>query len=138
MTLKPFFRNTPLLKTEACWLCTFWKYPGNPSNYIEFLRVKNTEPPINALFANCINPQPWALEGGTRFLKCQQKKLLSYFRVGKTNFTFVPLGKRWAKSSNGYPLKKILPKPMKTVIGKARGNFGFNSQTDRIQSMRTS
>jgi len=112
-----------------------WKHPGSPSNYNELLRVKNTEPPINALFANCINPQAWALEGETRFLKCQQKKLLSYFRVGKTNFTFAPVGKRWAKSTNDYPLNKVFPMTMKTVIGKAQGNFGFNWQTDRIQSM---
>ena len=36
------------------------------------------------------------------------------------------------------PLKQILLTPMKTVIGKARANFGYNSQTDRIQSMKTS
>jgi len=135
MTLKPFFRNTPPLKTKACWLCTFWKHLGSLSNCNESLSVKNTEPPVNALFANCINPQAWALEGETIFFKCQQKKLLSYFRVGKTNFTFAPVGKRWAKSTNGYPLKKILLMPMKTVIGKARSNFRFNTQTDRIQSM---
>ena len=66
------------------------------------------------------------------------KKVVFLISIGKTNLTtFAPVRKRWAKSTNDYPLKQILLTPM-TVIGKARVNFGYNSQTDRMQSMKTS
>jgi len=82
-------------------------------------------------------PKHGRWKGGEDFENFSKK---SFFKIsiGKTNLTtFASARKRWAKSTNDYPLKKILLTPMKAVIGKARVNFGYNSQTDRIQSMKT-
>jgi len=51
------------------------------------------------------------------------KKVDFLLSSGKNKFYFCLVGKRCAKSTNGYPLEKILLMPMKTVIGKPRGNL---------------
>jgi len=126
------------LKTKAGLLCTFWKHPGSPSNYNEFLRVKNTKPPINALFANCQIPKHGRRKGGQDSENFSKESCFLNFDWENTFTTFATVQKRWAKSTNDYSLKKILLTPIKTVIGKVRVNFGYNSQTDRKQSMKTS